>query len=94
MRPTDPQKAQENFVTPFDGVCGQSEILAMDDDSTQRPSIPGIVPEYPVVGPHQPQPSTSTENSLRHVLGLAQPPQGPLYLPPFVPYGQGGIGST
>lgn len=75
-------------------MCGQSEVLATDDASTHRPSLPGIVPEYPVVGPHQPQPVTSTENSIRHVLGLASAPTGPLYLPPFVSYNPGSIGST
>ncbi|CAL8072235.1 unnamed protein product [Orchesella dallaii] len=94
VRPTDPQKAQENFVTPFDGVCGQSEILATEDSSTQRPSLPGILPEYPIVGPQQPSPVSPTENPYSYLLGDTTPRTGPLYLPPFVPIRPGQIGSV
>jgi secreted trypsin-like serine protease len=81
-------------VTPFDGICGQSEILAMDDDSTQRPSVPGVLPEYPVVGPQQPNPTTSTEDTLKYILGESTSPAGPLYRPPFQPIRHGVIGSV
>lgn len=93
MRPTDPQLAQDNYVTPFDGSCGLSEILAEDDASTQRPSVPGVVPERPVVGPQQPMPTTSTESYLKHVLGQNAQPSGPQYLPNYLPIRKGQIGS-
>lgn len=66
----------------------------MDDASTQKPSLPGILPDYPVVGPQQPNPTTTTENMMKYALGERTTPSGPLYLPPFLPIRRGQPGSV
>jgi len=60
------------------GVCGQSEILVQDDDTTQRPALPGVIPEIPIYNPNMP----TTSSPIRHFLGAETTSKGPLWLPP------------
>lgn len=76
VKPTDPEKYEDVKFSPFDGVCGQSQILFQDDETTQRPALPGVVPEFPVLNP------TSSPN--RHVLGETTTQRGPAWLPPHL----------
>jgi hypothetical protein len=68
-----------NFIyISYKGVCGQSQLLFQDDETTQKPLLPGVVPEHPILNPG----GSTTPSTIRHVLGEATTHRGPAWLPP------------
>jgi len=77
VRPIDQEEASKTFRTPYDGECGMSPILAAEDETTQRPSIPGVVPEIPILTPGGASPTAAPG-----INGSSTP--GPQYWPPHI----------